>query len=81
MNVTLKLFAAAKDVVGSPEAVVSMPEGASVADLRQQLVSTYPELSQLMTHCRFAIDNDYVGDDAVLRGDADIACIPPVSGG
>ena len=56
-------------------------QGATVADLRRQLATRVPPLSGLLRHMMFAIDAQYVSADALLPPDAEVACIPPVSGG
>ncbi len=81
MNVRVRLFAAARQAAGQDVVQVEIPEGATVADLRDQLALQVPPLSGLLRHMMFAIDAQYVPLDAVLPPDADVACIPPVSGG
>lgn len=81
MRVSVKMFAAARDAVGSPEVSVELAEGARVADLRRELVKNYPQLSALVERTLFAIDAKYANDGDLLPMDGEIACIPPVSGG
>jgi len=40
-----------------------------------------PNIEPLLARTLFAIDAEYVTDEMVIQKDADIACIPPVSGG
>lgn len=81
MKVTVKLFAAARDVVGASQLVLDLPEGATVANLRVEIARQVPDLSPLLASMAFAQDADYVADEEPLRKGAEIACIPPVSGG
>ena len=81
MNVTVKLFAAARDKAGAAEVVVEVPSPATVAELRQQLAETHPALQPLLPHVLFAVDAQYAKDDTPLTEGCEIACIPPVSGG
>ena len=84
MKVVVKLFAAARDVAGHPELEVTVPAGATVGDLREQMRKARPELSSLLSHALLAIDAEYADDRTPLpedQGSTEIACIPPVSGG
>jgi molybdopterin converting factor subunit 1 len=81
VKVRVRLFAVARQAAGQDAVEVELPEGATVGELRDRLALQAPALSGLLRHMMFAIDAQYVPLDAVLRPDADVACIPPVSGG
>lgn len=81
MKVRVKLFAVAKQKAGQDEIEVELPAAATVASLRAAVVEQYPALAEVIRHVRFAIDNEYAGDDLPLASSAEIAMIPPVSGG
>jgi len=81
MNVHLKLFAAARDLAGRETIELSLPAGATVAGLRRELASRVPELAALVPHVMFAINQEYAADATTIPADAEVACIPPVSGG
>ena len=81
MRIEVKLFALAKQLADSDTITVDLPPGAVVADLRRVLGEQCPSLADLLPHAMFAIDTQYANDDSPLTPDAEIACIPPVSGG
>lgn len=81
MKVAVKLFAVARQLAGCDIVVVELPERATVAELRRQLIDEVPALSTVISHIRFAVGTDYATDATVIALGADIACIPPVSGG
>jgi sulfur-carrier protein len=81
MNITVKLFAAARELVGGDSIEIELPAGATVASLRQELMERLPKARELLARCLFAVDCDYAADDLRLESRAEIACIPPVSGG
>jgi len=81
MKLTVKLFAAARDLVGHQEVEVDLPAGANIGDLRRQMGEQFPALASLLTHAMFAVDAKYVADDVPAPENSEIACIPPVSGG
>ncbi|MFN3599401.1 MAG: MoaD/ThiS family protein [Aquificaceae bacterium] len=53
----------------------------SVAQLRQFLIENYPELEPIFRVSLFAVNEEYVGEDYIIKGDERVALIPPVSGG
>lgn len=53
----------------------------SLSELRFVLSQRYPELKDLLERIKFAVNEEYVGDDYELKGDERVALIPPVSGG
>lgn len=81
MNVTVRLFARAKELAGTERVVVELGESCRISDLREQLVVQYPSLAALAPHLIFAVGTDYVGDDAAIPEEQEVAAIPPVSGG
>jgi molybdopterin converting factor subunit 1 len=81
MKVLIKLFAVARQRAGREAIEVELPQAATVAQLRTALAQQHPSLAGIVPHARFAIDSDYAADQAVIPADAEIAIIPPVSGG
>lgn len=81
MNVDVKLFARARDLAGTDQVSLVLPEGGTVADLRQALQENVPELGPSIESLLIAINHDYAIDSAVISAGSDVACFPPVSGG
>jgi sulfur-carrier protein len=81
VKIQVKLFAAAREAVGSHTVCVELPEAATAADLRAAIAARWPMLDSTVRHWLLAINNQYVNDTTVIPPDAEIACIPPVSGG
>lgn len=81
MKLHVKLFAVARQRVGAGAIEVEVPAGSSVRDLRHALVEQHPQLGELARHVRFAVNSDYAGDCQVIAEGAEVAVIPPVSGG
>ena len=75
------LFAGARELVGGHTASAELPNGATVADLRQALLQVNPELAALLARSRIAVNHEFAEDSAVVPEGAEIALIPPVSGG
>jgi molybdopterin converting factor subunit 1 len=79
MNV--RFFARARDLVGAASIPVEMPPGTTVADLRRRLAASVPALAPLLERSAVAVNDDFAEDTMVLPPDADVAVLPPVSGG
>jgi sulfur-carrier protein len=81
VNIQLKLFAAARDLAGRETIELLLPPDATVAELRRELTARVPKLAALAPHLMFAINQEYAADAATIPTGAEVACIPPVSGG
>ena len=81
MNVSVRLFARARDIAGQDEIELTVPSGATIADLRSALARQYPEMAPLAPNLLFAIGEDYADDTFAFDEQQEIACFPPVSGG
>jgi molybdopterin converting factor subunit 1 len=81
MSLTVHLFAAARDRVGAPTVALELPPSATVADLRAVLLARCPELATLLPACRIAVNHDFTDDADAIPTGAEVAVIPPVSGG
>lgn len=81
MRVQVRLFAVARQLAGSASIGLDLPEAATVCDLRAALAAQVPGLSAAVKYLQFAINADYATDATPIPPDAEIACIPPVSGG
>jgi molybdopterin synthase catalytic subunit len=81
MNVTVRLFARGRDLAGAASVSVSLPPGATVADLRRRLAAEHPALAALLPRCAVAVGGEFAGDAQPLTDEAEVALLPPVSGG
>jgi molybdopterin converting factor subunit 1 len=81
MRVRLLAFAVAADRLGSRESTLELPAGADVAALRAEVVRRAPALAALADRLAIAVDGTLAADDAPLADGAEVALLPPVSGG
>lgn len=79
MNVLL--FARAKDLIGADRIEVTLSESATVGDLRHNLMDRYPNVAGLVEKSAFAINDEIADDGAPIPAGAEVALLPPVSGG
>jgi molybdopterin converting factor subunit 1 len=80
-TVRVRLFARARDLAGADFVEVALPAGATVANLRARLAADCPALRDLLPRAAVAVNEDFAGDAAPVPPGADVALIPPVSGG
>jgi molybdopterin converting factor small subunit len=81
MKVQVRLFARARDLAGADTVVVELPEGATVGDVRRRLAAAYPALAGLLERSALAVGDEFAEDTRRLPVAAEIALLPPVSGG
>lgn len=81
MNIRVVAFATAAETLGSGQLELDLPAGATVAELRTLLLGRFPALSPLWTRLAIAVDGTIVGADEPLVEGAEVALLPPVSGG
>lgn len=77
----MRYFASLREVVGSHEERLSVPEGTRVADARALLLERYPRLEQALARAVCAVNHQYVAPETVLSEDDELVFIPPVGGG
>ena len=75
------LFASLRQRAGRDAVEIALPDGATVRDLLAAVAAAHPQLADLLTQCRVAIDHAFVGADELVGTPQEIALIPPVSGG
>jgi molybdopterin converting factor subunit 1 len=81
MICNVRLFARARDLGETNQVALDLADGATVADLRQRLVALHPKLAELEAKCAVAVDAEFANDEHILTEGAEIALLPPVSGG
>jgi molybdopterin converting factor small subunit len=80
-TVNVKLFAGLQGLVGRPAVDVTLPDGATVGRLRDQLVVDYPILEAFMNTLVCAVGEEMVPPEHVLHDGERVELIPPIAGG
>jgi molybdopterin converting factor small subunit len=78
---TVRLFAAAKERAGGATIDIDLTLPATVADLRRAIALQHPSLAPLAHGVTIAVDSEYASDATRIGAGAQVALIPPVSGG
>ena len=81
MKVTVQLFAIARESAGADRVEVELREPATVSALRQRLAADFPPLRGVLEQSRIAVDGSFADGADMIQPGAEVACIPPVSGG
>jgi molybdopterin synthase catalytic subunit len=81
MRVNVRCFARARDLAGRDQIILELPEGATVADVRAGLAAACPALSGILERSALALHEEFADNDMLVPRDAEIALLPPVSGG
>jgi len=81
VNLTIRLFAVARERAGCPTVTIDLAEGSTVADLRRAIAESLPDLAVLLPGMMIAVDSEYAQNHVTLRPESEVALIPPVSGG
>jgi molybdopterin synthase catalytic subunit/molybdopterin converting factor small subunit len=81
MKIRLLAFATAADALGTGERELEMPEGSRISDLRARLDQDHPGMVPLWPRLAVALDGRIVPPDTPLEDGAEVALLPPVSGG
>lgn len=81
VKVNVRLFAIVRQHVGQSSVSLDLPDHATVADLKSSLATAYPSLEPLLPNLMISVNSQYAADESPIPPHADLAAIPPVSGG
>jgi MoaE-MoaD fusion protein len=81
MQVRVLFFGILKDIAGRASDSISLPEGATLADVLKHYENRIPELKRLLPSLAVSVNQEYSGSEMKLRANDEIAFLPPVSGG
>lgn len=81
MNVRVLLFAGLRQRAGTDQLNIHVDSGATIATVRAAVATAHPDLAPSLSICRVAVDCEFGDDDTPVPDGAELALIPPVSGG
>jgi MoaE-MoaD fusion protein len=81
LRVRVRLFARQREIVGARTVELELPPGSTADDAWAAIAALHPELAPSRPYVRFAVDGVYADASTALGDGAEVACIPPVSGG
>lgn len=80
MKIQIVAYGIAKDILRQRKLTMEMTDGHTLGALRESLFRQYPEFGKLKS-VAFAVGDEYRKDEFPLHEGAEVAIIPPVSGG
>lgn len=81
MRVELLLFAGLREALGGDTVHAEVTATSTYADLKRQLAERHPEAASLVAASRIAAAGQFTRDTDPVDTSAELALIPPVSGG
>ncbi|MFQ5960378.1 MAG: MoaD/ThiS family protein [Candidatus Methylomirabilales bacterium] len=81
MRVQVRLFAAARAVVGQGEVSVELEDGSTVGDFMEHFFARYPELKEMAGSLLLAVNREFADRSVGLKEGDEVGVMPPVSGG
>ena len=81
MQIKVLFFGILKDLAGQNSETLTLPEGATLAELLAQYGARYPRMQNYLPGLATAVNQVYAGRAAGLRDGDEVGLLPPVSGG
>jgi MoaE-MoaD fusion protein len=81
VRIRLLFFAVLRDITGTTDAELDVPEGTKPRDIWQSLRERHGQLAAYEQPPMTAINESYASPDEALRDGDELAFIPPVAGG
>lgn len=81
MTLSVLFFAQARDRAGCSSRTLELPDGSRVREAIAALRAAHPALAPLWPHLAVALNGELASDDATIPAGAELALLPPVSGG
>jgi MoaD family protein len=81
MRIRVLAFAQLREMLGAPERIVNVSEGARIEDVWSALAADFPALLDERLAVRAARNGQLVGFDERVDDGDEVALLPPVSGG
>ncbi len=81
MKIKAAYLGGSRGETGCAEETIEVPEPCSVADAIAVICEKHPGLKAHLATARWALNFEFVGDEAMLKPNDELALIPPVQGG
>ncbi len=81
MRVHVRLFAAAREIVGQGDVSLELADGSTVGDLMEDFFTRYPDLRRIAGSLLLAVNRELAERTVPLHEGDEVGVIPPVSGG
>ncbi len=81
MRVSICFYSYFKDLTGCAQTTESLPDGATLGALCEQLIARFPKLAAMQKSTLAAVGVEYQPRSHVLKDGDEVSLFPPVQGG
>jgi len=81
MEVSVNFYSYLRELTGCAQTSESLPEGATLGALHDQLADRFPKLAAMKRSTLLAVGVDYEPRDYVIKEGDEVSLFPPVQGG
>jgi len=81
ITVHVLFFATIREIIGEKEKAVQLPNGSTVQDLKNKIITQYPHAERPMETMLASVDHVFSDEEKILDDGAEVAFFPHVSGG
>ena len=81
MQVRILFFGVLKDLAGRESDSLSLPDGATLADVLSYYQERIPRWKEFVSSMAISVNQEYAAPDTRLKAGDEVALLPPVSGG
>lgn len=81
MQIHVLFFGMLKELVGQASDSLSLPDGATLADVLSHYECRIPRLKEFVASMAMSVNQEYASPEAKLKSGDEVALLPPVSGG
>jgi MoaE-MoaD fusion protein len=81
MKVKILLFATLKDRAQTGKVELELPDGCTIADLKNSLADSFPAIKPLLANTIASVNQQFAFNEDLIPNGAEIGLFPPVSGG
>jgi MoaE-MoaD fusion protein len=81
MKIRVLFFGILKDLAGQPGETIDLPDGAGAREVLLYYGRAIPQFEAMRSSIAISVNQEYAGEDRVLREGDEVGLLPPVSGG
>ncbi|MCS1410930.1 MAG: Molybdopterin synthase sulfur carrier subunit [Verrucomicrobia subdivision 3 bacterium] len=81
MDIPVTFYSYFKDLAGTEQTPIHLPEGSTISDLLDRLYHKYPKLASMERSTLIAVGVEYQDRDYILKAGEEVSLFPPVQGG
>jgi molybdopterin synthase catalytic subunit len=81
MHIQIRYFASLREITGEDEEQLTVPNEATITDVRIMVLTRYSQLRPILERCVHAVNHRYVPAETILKEGDELVFIPPTGGG